>query len=118
MILTEFNEERLKEEEEKIKKEFKFIFSRILHLAFYFLLFFLIISYVFLLSEKSRLERKYSFNQEVLKMIDNEIEIYSSIITTYSSVDSIKKKIGITRFYLPKEIYYIYKEGVIVLMGE
>lgn len=118
MILTEFNEERLREEEEKIKKEFNFIFLRIVRLALYLLMFLLIIFYVFLLAQKSKLEREYSYNQEILKMINNEIEIYSSIITTYSSVDNIKKKIGVRKFYIPNQIYYIYNQEVIMLIGE
>ncbi|MCS7243951.1 MAG: hypothetical protein RMJ36_04375 [Candidatus Calescibacterium sp.] len=118
MILTELSEEKLKEEEEKIKKEFRFIFSRLFNVFYYFLLFTLVLAYIFLLSEKNKIEKQYSYNQEILKMVHNEIDIYNNIITRYSSVDIIKKKIGTTELFLPREIWYIYDNGLIKLKGE
>lgn len=117
MILTELKEEELKEQEDRLKKEFKFISSKLLSILFYFSLFFLVLIYLFLLSQKTSLERKYSDNNEVLRMIRNEISIYQDLITTYSSIDHISRKLGLKELFFPREIWYIYGNDLVNIGG-
>lgn len=118
MILTELSEEELRESEKKIKNEIKFLLSKLLNLVFYFLVFFLLITYIYILSEKSKLEKEFSSNQEILKNLDYDIKIYRSLLTTYTGMDSISKILGVKRVYLPAEIWYIYNDGILKIKGD
>ncbi len=118
MILIELSEEELKEEEEKIKKEFRFIFSKFINVGFYLLFFALVLVYIFLLSVKNNLEREYSSNQELLKILNNDLSIYTDLITSFGSIDNIKKKLGIKKLYVPTQIWLLYDNDKIMIKGE
>ncbi|MFN4220331.1 MAG: hypothetical protein ACK4GJ_05370 [bacterium] len=118
MILTELSEEELKESEKKIRNEIKFLLSKLLNLSFYLLAFLLLITYIFVLSEKNKMERTFSSNQEILKNLDNDIKIHKSLLTTYTSVEHISKVLGIKRLYLPSEIWFIYDVKMVKIKGD
>lgn len=118
MILIELSEEGLKEEEEKIKKEFRFIFTKFINIAFYLIFFTLVLIYIFLLSLKNNLEREYSSNQELLKILNNDVSIYTDLITSFGSIDSIKKRLGIRKLYVPAQIWFIYDNDKIMIKEE
>ncbi|MEN3014878.1 MAG: hypothetical protein ABDH21_02305 [bacterium] len=118
MILTELNEEELKEQELKVKKEIRFIVSKISSITFYLTFFFLVLTYLFLLAKKSDLEKRYSQNIQHLKVIENQISIYSDLLTTQLSIDTITKKLKIQKLFLPEEIWYIYQNQMIKIGGK
>lgn len=118
MILTELSEEELRESEKKIKNELKFILSKIAYIFFYLGIFLLVVIYIYFLAEKSRVEKVYSTNQEILKNLELEIKIQNNLITTYSSIKAIKKRLNTKDFFLPQNIWYIYENDLIKLKGD
>lgn len=113
MILTELNEQELKETNTKLNEQFKFIFKRFFEILFFFVFFVLVLVYIYILSEKNKLEKIFSANQELLKRLDSDIKTYRNFITTYTTLDFVKKKCNLKELYLPSSIYYVYNDKII-----